>query len=100
MAHMATDIYLCRRTESDRNLGRHLDFRRHTSFSALTQQGAEDARPVRAWLRAREPGGFGAYFISPSRRTMQTAVALGFEDARWRVDPRLIELSRGLQPSP
>lgn len=74
---------------------------KHPEEEELTDRGAEQSRLAGAWiarhiLEKYALTRFDGYFVSLSRRSLQSAVAMGFEDAVWLGDERLNERNRGL----
>ncbi|MFT4189258.1 MAG: phosphoglycerate mutase family protein [Aeromicrobium sp.] len=66
----------------------------HDRNWSLTELGREQARATGVWL-AEHFDGFDRYYVSPYRRTLQTAVALDLPDARWRLNRSLREREFG-----
>src|ERR1700722_19538710 len=94
---MPLDLVLVRHGESEGNYayglsyqGDHRHFapgapflQRHGSKWRLTERGRQQAQITGAWLRAHVAAEFDRYCTAEYLRAMETAVHLGFPEARW-----------------
>lgn len=69
----------------------------HDSQFPLTEEGREQAEAAGKWLKENINGGkFDYYYVSPYRRTLETALLLNLPKANWRMDDRLREIDWGI----
>ncbi len=61
----------------------------------LVPSGLPIIRQAGEWLRANGASSFDHYLTSPLLRAVQTSEELGFEQARWEIDPLLRERNWG-----
>jgi broad specificity phosphatase PhoE len=102
------DLVIVRHGESVRNhasdLAHHGDttllefqlrFEREEAAWDLTQRGIEQARTAGVWIRDNIGEVFDARYVSPFKRTQQTAANLNLLGEPWEVDARLRERDWG-----
>ena len=102
------EVVIVRHGESVRNhasdLARHGDttlleyqlrFERDEAAWDLTQRGIDQARAAGIWIRENVGDAFQAKYVSPFKRTLQTASMLELGSETWIVDDRLRERDWG-----
>jgi broad specificity phosphatase PhoE len=102
------EIVIVRHGESVRNhasdLAHHGDtglleyqlrFEREESAWDLTQRGIDQARMAGTWIRENVGCEFSLSFVSPFKRTLQTAASLELAEAHWKIDERIREREWG-----
>ena len=61
----------------------------------LTEKGVLEAKKAGEWLKAHNINRFGRYYVSPLKRTRETAAHLGLPDAKWFISAYLREREWG-----
>jgi broad specificity phosphatase PhoE len=61
----------------------------------LTELGVTQAQAAGTWIKENVSDTFDRYYVSPFRRTRQTAAHLGLEDAQWKITRRVRERDWG-----
>lgn len=101
------DIVLVRHGESEGNLANkasrngdtkhftpeHLD--RHSAYWRLTDNGIKQAKSAGEWIRKNIAPEFDYYLTSAFIRARETAGHLNLTNAKWEIDPYLIERDHG-----
>lgn len=72
-----------------------LRFERDEAAWDLTQRGIDQAKTAGTWIKENVGDGFDLHFVSPFKRTRQTAASLGLSRADWLVDERIRERDWG-----
>lgn len=101
------DLILVRHGESEGNAANKRDragdsslmsskhLTRHNSEWRLTDAGRKQAKAAGEWIRKNIPGKFDMYLVSPYARAKETAGLMKLIDAKWEVDPYLVERDNG-----
>jgi broad specificity phosphatase PhoE len=77
-----------------------LRFERDESSWDLTQRGIDQAKIAGAWIRENIGVEFDRHFVSPFKRTLQTAACLELPGCDWITDERLRERDWGDYSAP
>ncbi|MDR3691518.1 MAG: histidine phosphatase family protein [Fimbriimonas sp.] len=77
-----------------------LRFERDESSWDLTQRGIEQARTAGRWIRENIGPNFDLQYVSPFKRTRQTAACLELPGIDWAIDERLRERDWGDYSAP
>ncbi len=77
-----------------------LRFEREEATWDLTQRGIDQAKTAGAWIRDHIGTDFSPRFVSPFKRTLQTAACLDLPHGKWTIDQRLRERDWGDYQAP